>query len=184
MIEFSESDEEILYTNSGITKVDDKDIDFLKDKASGNKRKRIRLCAHLDINDSLHEMLIVQCMGNYIPPHKHPGKSESFHIIEGALEVVLFFDDGRIREVISMGQPHNNKSFYYRLSKSMFHTVLPTSEIVVFHETTNGPFRREDLVLAKWAPHEDDPYELRRQYMKDLKIMIEKNVEVKLTRMR
>ena len=30
------------------------------------------------------------------------------------------------------------------------------SERVIFHETTNGPFRREDTIFAPWAPEESD----------------------------
>jgi hypothetical protein len=33
---------------------------------------------------------------------------------------------------------------------------LIRSETVVFHETTNGPFKREDTDFASWAPEEDD----------------------------
>lgn len=175
MIDFTEVDKEILYTNSIITKIDDADVAFLKDRARANKRKRVRLCTHSDIDDSLHEMLIVHSAGNYVPPHKHSGKSESFHIIEGTLKIVLFFDDGNIREIINMSEPQNGDiPFFYRLSESIFHTVITTSEIVVFHETTNGPFRREDKLLAEWAPNDDDPYTVQKQYMEELRSRIEK----------
>lgn len=35
-------------------------------------------------------MLIVMAKGSYIRPHKHKNKSESFHIIEGLLDVIVF----------------------------------------------------------------------------------------------
>jgi hypothetical protein len=35
-----------------------------------------------------------------------------------------------------------------------FHTVLPLDDVVVFHETTNGPFEKSDALLAEWAPSE------------------------------
>lgn len=175
MVDFLEIDEEILYTKNIITTVDDTDLAFLMEKAIKNKRRRVRLCTHPNIEHSLHEMLIIHCRDNYVPPHKHPGKSESFHIIEGSLDVVIFFDDGTIREIINMGEPHNGeKPFYYRISEVMFHTVLPTSEMVVFHETTNGPFRREEMVFAEWAPAEDAAHEHQLRYLKILKKQIRK----------
>ena len=176
MTDFIEIDDEVFYTNNNITKVSDKDVMFLKGKAKVNKRKRARLCAHPDRSSALHEMVIVLSRGIYIPPHKHFEKSESFHIIEGSLDVVIFIDDGGIREVISMSERCSGDNvFFYRLGESLFHTVLPTSEMVVFHETTNGPFRKEDTVFAEWAPNEDDPNELQCQYSEELRRMIGKN---------
>jgi hypothetical protein len=83
-------------------------------------------------------------------------KSESFHIIEGCLKVVIFDDSGDVADVIDMGDYSTGKCFYQRISRAFFHTVIPTSETVVFHETTKGPFRSEDTVFAPWSPTEND----------------------------
>ena len=169
VIDFLEINEEILYTKDSVTKVDRSDIDFLKVKANTNKRKRTRLCVHPGSQDSLHEMLIVHQKGNYIPPHKHPGKSESYHIIEGALQVVIFNDDGSILDILKLDSSITEKCFiYYRLSKSLYHTVIPLSGNVVFHETTNGPFYREDMIFPEWAPTEDESDNTIKVYMKKL----------------
>lgn len=147
--------EEVLYTTLDVTRVGSADIDWLKAQAAGNSRRRIRLCSHPGPEDALHEMLIVHGAGGYVAPHRHPGKSESFHMIEGAIDVVIFDMDGAVREVVPLGAPGSGRFLYYRLSKPWFHTVIPRSEVAVFHEVTNGPFRREDMVLAPWAPAED-----------------------------
>jgi cupin fold WbuC family metalloprotein len=152
---FEKFNEEVFYSKDVITSVNQESIDFLKSKAMKNSRKRARLCTHPGVNDLLHEMLIVHFKGLYVQPHKHIGKSESFHIIEGELSVVIFDESGKILQVIHMGEPASGRMFYYRLSESYFHSVVPLSEIVVFHEITNGPFKREDMVLAPWAPVED-----------------------------
>ena len=55
-----------------------------------------------------------------------------------------------------MGPMGSGEIFYHRLADAWFHTVIPTSEMVVFHETTNGPFRRQDTIFAPWSPPEDD----------------------------
>ena len=31
------------------------------------------------------------------------------------------------------------------------------SDVLVFHETTNGPFDRKDTVFAPWSPEDGDP---------------------------
>lgn len=159
--------DEVFYTCDGITKISNSEIEFLKNNASGNRRKRVRLCCHRDTENLVHEMLVVLAKGTYIRPHKHLNKSESFHIIAGNLKVIIFEDSGGISEVIPMGDYSSTYVFYYRLSEDFFHTVIPVSEFVVFHESTQGPFRAKDTLFASWAPG-DDEYEAQVSYMKIL----------------
>jgi len=162
-----EISEEILYSCDLVTKIDLAAIKLLKTRAAGNRRKRVRICAHPDVGDALHEMLIVHTKGAYVRPHKHQNKSESFHIIEGKLAVIIFNEDGSVGEVIKMAGPESNEVFYYRLSASYFHTVIPLSDFVVFHETTNGPFKREETLFPVWAPPEEDT-EASKRFLQNL----------------
>jgi len=155
-VNFKQINEEVLYTIDDIISINKSNIDILKAKALKNERKRIRLCAHRDVQDALHEMLIVQTKDVYIRPHKHINKSESFHIIEGELIVVIFDDIGRILQVVQMGEYLSGLVTYYRLSDDYFHTVVPVSDIVVFHEITNGPFNPEDTIYPLWSPKDND----------------------------
>jgi cupin fold WbuC family metalloprotein len=153
---FIKESDEVYRTHGTLAKVAGDDVVFLKAQAAKNERRRVRLCAHPDNADLLHEMLIIHVQNTYVAPHKHVNKSESFHIIEGALSVFLFDDDGRVIETIRMGEVTSSRVFYYRLSSSIYHSVLPESEFVVFHEVTNGPFDRQDMIIAPWAPAEED----------------------------
>src|SRR5258706_3488187 len=138
------------------------DISELKKRAVQSPLGRSRICAHKKDDDPMHEMLIALYRSTYIRPHKHLVKSESFHIIEGRLQVVLFGDAGDISEVIQMGELSSDLSFYYRLAEPMFHTLIIQSDLVVIHETTNGPFRREDTIFAPWSPEDKDATNVAR----------------------
>jgi cupin fold WbuC family metalloprotein len=153
---YRKANDEVYYADPAIAVAGQADIDRLKAIAAANPRRRARLCTHPGTDDALHEMIIVHSRGNYVPPHRHPGKSESFHVVEGELDVVVFAEDGAVKAHIRMGAPGSGKPFYYRLSEPWYHTVVPLSATVVFHEITNGPFRREDTVFAPWAPAETD----------------------------
>src|SRR3989338_2027561 len=96
--------DEVYYNEDEILRVTSADIQFLKAKAMENPRRRCRLCAHRTPDDALHEMLIVHTSATYVRPHKHPLKNESFHVIEGLMSVVIFDEEGRIRDVIEMGE--------------------------------------------------------------------------------
>ncbi|ARJ66505.1 hypothetical protein WV31_12915 [Magnetospirillum sp. ME-1] len=148
---------EVVYSTVAVTKVDRAAIAWLKELAMENPRKRVRLCAHADTSDILHEMLIVHAKGAYVRPHRHPGKSESFHLIEGSLSVFILDEDGVVTERIDMAADDPAKPFFYRLSQPLYHTVVPTSDLVVFHETTNGPFHREETIFGPWSPTDDAP---------------------------
>ncbi len=148
--------DEVLYPDERIVKVSHSQIEDLKAQALKNERKRIRLCTHMDVSDSVHEMLIVHNRDTYVRPHKHIDRMESFHIIEGLCDVILFDEEGNIREVVEMGDVSSGKTFYYRICDAIYHTLIIESETLVFHETTSGPFNREGSVFAPWSPEEHE----------------------------
>jgi cupin fold WbuC family metalloprotein len=134
-------------------------IDRLKMTALKSPLRRARLCLHRSDDDKLHEMIIVLARDCLFRPHRHPTKTESFHMIDGKLIVIIFQDDGVPVRSIILSPPFKGGAVCYRLCTPMFHAVLPLDEVVVYHEITNGPFVRNDAVLADWAPA--DPLELR-----------------------
>jgi cupin fold WbuC family metalloprotein len=148
--------DEVFQAVGGIVQVRPEDVARVVAKGTTNSRKRARLCAHPGPDDRLHEMLIVLDRGTYIRPHRHGGKAESFHIIEGELDVVIFHDDGTIREVVRMGPYGSGRAFYYRIMEPCYHSVLIHTPYALFHETTNGPFNRGDTEFAAWSPAEGD----------------------------
>lgn len=171
--------DEIFYAEDKVIQVGQNEIDFLKQKAMQNERRRSRLCTHKDVNDKLHEMIIVHTKDTYVRPHKHLNKSESFHIIEGSADVVIFDEKGSITKIIPMGEYSSKNKFYYRLSKPYYHTLLIKSDIIVFHETTNGPLKREDTVFAPWAPEDDDKKAVKKfikELAKSIKLKIDKEI--------
>jgi cupin fold WbuC family metalloprotein len=162
---------EVRYATCPIVLVDAADITRLKADAQNNPRRRIRLCAHYGVDDRLHEMVIVHTKDAYVRPHKHLGKSESFHVIEGEVDVVVFDEGGAVTDVIPMGSFASGRPFFYRIAAPLFHTLLIRSEVLVFHETTGGPFRRADTVFAPWAPEDGDVAAVSR-FLADLEAQL------------
>lgn len=156
--------EEVFIAQDPIVQIGAREIEFVKRQAQSSLRKRARICAHKSSDDRLHEMIIVISAASYIHPHRHINKSESFHILEGEVDVVVFNHTGEISDVIQLGAQNSGRNFFYRLSDSVFHTLLLRSEVLVMHEVTNGPFVREETVLAPFAPKEDQA-DAVRSYM-------------------
>lgn len=149
--------DEVFQATGGVVQVRAADVAEVVRKGTTTARKRSRLCAHPGPDDALHEMLICLDRATYIRPHRHGKKAESFHVIEGELDVVFFHDDGGVREVVRMGPYQSGKAFYYRVMEPCYHTVVIHTPFVLFHETTTGPFNRADTEFAPWSPAEGDP---------------------------
>ena len=147
---------EVLYTEAPITTASRSEVEDFERLAQENPRKRMRLCTHASPSDTLHEMLIYHERGAYVRPHRHPAKIESTHVIEGEVDVVVFDDAGEVTQVLRMGDYASGRTFYYRMAVPVFHTLIIRSAMLVFHETTNGPFDRKATVFADWAPADDD----------------------------
>jgi UDP-glucose 4-epimerase len=127
-------------------------LDRLKAAALESPLRRARLCVHLASEDAVQEMILVLCKDVLFRPHRHHEKTESFHIIEGELDLVVFNDNGEPLRTIRMGPAASGKTFCYRLNSSLYHALLPRTPFVAFHETTAGPFRKGDAEFAPWAP--------------------------------
>lgn len=148
--------DEVFYSQDAIPVLDKEDLEFLKQEALKNPRKRARLCAHQGVNDNVHEMFIVHAQNAYVRAHKHLNKMESFFVIEGEADVVFFDEDGRVGKRVRVGPFASGKTFYYRINSPVFHTLIIRSELLCFKEVTKGPFCKDDTIFAPWAPEETD----------------------------
>lgn len=159
----------VRYASSPILVVDAGQITELIEAAARAPTGRARICAHAGPDALVHEMLIALTAGTYVRPHRHHGKTESFHVIRGRGRVVLFEDDGSIHRVVPLEEPRQGTAFYYRLAEPRFHTVLVDSAPFVIHETTNGPFRPGDAEVAPWAPAAEADPEIVSAYVSGLR---------------
>jgi cupin fold WbuC family metalloprotein len=147
---------EVFLAEGPISTIGSEDIEVLRQAVLKTPKRRVRINAHPGSDDDLHEMIIAIEPGSYIRPHKHPGKSESFHIIEGQVDIVVFNEDGNIERIVSLAEKGGRHPFYYRMSTAHFHTLVIRSDLLVVHEITNGPFVPTDTIYAAFAPEEGD----------------------------
>lgn len=147
----------VFYAHQPVVRVTSGDLAVIRSAAEASPRKRARLCVHPDPQQLLHEMVIVLVAGGYVRPHRHLGRAESFHMMEGQADVVLFDDEGRIIEVIPMGPLDAGRVPFCRINCSRFHSVVVRGAYCTVHETTTGPFIPETTEFASWSPAESHP---------------------------
>ncbi len=141
----------IVFYNEGI-------ITKVKNLAKKTINKRARVCVHQSITSKTNEMIIALKKGSYIRPHRHPySKSESYHVIQGKMDVYIFSRSGKKLKVIHMGDYKSKLNFFYRMNKSYFHIPIAVSKWCVYHEVYSGPFKKnQDVKYAKWSPEENN----------------------------
>lgn len=164
--------EEAYVVDAPIAHIGPAEVQFLKDHVHKTQRKRVRICTHKNIEEKLHEMFVCYIKETYVRPNKHLKKDESLHIIHGAADFVFFDDRGEVIEVVPLGDYASGRNFYCRVPESVYHTFVIRSDIIVIHEATPGPFRREDTVYASWAPEEADIPAVK-QYLDQLEQRVE-----------
>lgn len=114
----------------------------------------VRICLHESPDASYHDMVVVQRRGLYMRPHRHHTKGETWHVVEGEMAAFVFDQDGNVVDAQRLSA---DGIFLYRIGERKFHSLVPLSEVIVYHEGKLGPFVPEsDTVAAPWAPaHED-----------------------------
>ncbi|MCH9670235.1 MAG: WbuC family cupin fold metalloprotein [Gammaproteobacteria bacterium] len=145
----------IFYSKRAFVVADTDIVEFLKEQARTNEVGRARVCAHPNAEAEQHDMLIVSHRDTYVAPHRHLSKSESFIVIEGCAKVLIFDESGHVDDVFDMGAASSGLPFFYRMPIGTYHSLDIASEVLVFVESTKGPFRKEDMQSAPWAPSPD-----------------------------
>ncbi len=149
----------VFHSEHGYAGVGAEWIERLKAIALKSPLRRSRFCLHRSDDDPLHEMVIALAKDCTFRPHRHDAKSESYHMIHGRMIFIMFADDGTPSHAELLTPPGQGGMVSFRMSDPIYHAVLPLDEVVVYQETTTGPFRAGEATVAVWAP--TDPRELR-----------------------
>lgn len=153
----------VWYAEDPIVQIDQRTLAALRAEVLESPRGLARICLHgKNTDDPIQEMVIAYRQGFYYPPHKHIGKTESFHIIEGIMAVHIFDDGGKLSQAIHLepfGHPRTQgklSTFLYRFKGEPWHGCIPLSDIVILHECTTGPFVPDSIIYPDWGPDPND----------------------------
>jgi cupin fold WbuC family metalloprotein len=129
--------------------------------AEASPRHRMNYNFHSGPADNPHRFLNVLLGGTCIRPHRHlvPPKSESFLVLEGMADVILFDDQGAITARYRLGaESAEGRLWGIDISPGVWHTILALTARVVCFEVKPGPWvAANDKEFASWAPAENDP---------------------------
>ena len=95
-------------------------INRIKKLAQENSSGKYRTCIHQSEKDNVHEMLIIHSSDSYVRPHKHRINGESLQFIEGEGTVIIFNDDGSIKQAFKVGDQSSDNIFYCKKIYNFF----------------------------------------------------------------
>lgn len=136
------------------TLIDDAALDALSTRAVASPRRRINLNLHAELADPIQRLLNAAEPGTYVRPHRHrPDRWELFAILRGAMDLLLFGDDGAIarRAAITAG------SGLIEIAGGTWHSFVVRTPGTIALEVKPGPYiAASDKDFAAWAPREED----------------------------
>ncbi|EKD91815.1 MAG: hypothetical protein ACD_29C00360G0003 [uncultured bacterium] len=144
----------IFRNTENIISIDHSWLERLKEEARNSPNYRSRLLMHTAEKDAVQEMIIAVCKQADSPLHRSLERSESLQVLEGKVLVAIFDEKGKITNRFEMGPIGSGNIFIYRITSVPWHIIIPLTEVVVIHESLQGPFQKVVDPLPSWAPHD------------------------------
>ena len=122
-------------------------------KVSPRQRKNWNIHPHDEF--PAHRLLNAMEPSSYVRPHRHldPLKDETFMIVRGKLGLLIFDDDGEVKEKLLLDVEGENLGA--DIPAGQFHAVVSFEGGTVFFEAKAGPYTPlQDGERPSWAPEE------------------------------
>ena len=124
-------------------------LDETSAKAQENERLRINYNIHSDLEDPVNRLLNALEPGTVVPIHRHlhPYKNESFVVLRGELDVLLYDDEGQLTERITLNPKKGN--YGIDIPGEVWHSMEVKEKGTVIYEVKAGPYTpiaKEDLL--------------------------------------
>jgi cupin fold WbuC family metalloprotein len=120
-----------------------------------SERRRMILPFHKSHEDPLHRMFNALQPGTYVQPHRHlsPPKAEVFMVLAGAIDMLIFEEDGRLAQAARLEA--GGASFAVDVAPGIYHAFLVRAPDTLIYEVKSGPYTAlSDKDFATWAPAE------------------------------
>jgi cupin fold WbuC family metalloprotein len=143
-------------------------LDEISEGARQNPRLRKNWNIHPHDEFPAHRLLNAMEPDSYIRPHRHldPLKDETFMVVRGRLGVIIFSDDGTVKETILLES--NGELLGVDIPSGLFHTAVSLDTGTIFFEAKAGPYvPLQEAEKPKWAPEDGSVY--AAEYLRSLK---------------
>jgi len=131
------------------------DINELVSKAKNAERRRSHLNVHESHDASVQRLFIATEPETYIRPHRHPEshKWEFFMVLTGAIDLLIFDDEGHLQQRIAMAADQTRA---IEIPPNTWHAYVCRKPGTVALEVKEGAYLpTQEGDFAPWAPAEN-----------------------------
>ena len=118
-------------------------LDKLTEQAKGNDRLRKNYNLHRSLNDHVQRLLNALEPGTQLPVHRHLHTDETYVLLRGSLNVLLYNEKKELIECIPLN-PKNGKHGV-SIPAGQWHTVEVLEKGTVIFEIKQGPYSPLEL---------------------------------------
>lgn len=132
------------------------ELEALSDEAAQAPRRRRNRNLHAELADPVQRMINLGHPDSYVRPHRHDGdRWETFSLLQGAVAVLCFDDDGRVSERVEL---RPGGTLVAEIAGGVWHAIAFLEPGSAVFEIKPGPYRpASDKDFAVWAPNEGEP---------------------------
>lgn len=119
-------------------------------------RRRTHANLHDDPADPIQRLVMALQPGTYVRPHRHAdGVWELFAVLDGALAVLIFAEDGTVLRRVEL---RSGGDRMVQVAPGAWHAVVALAPDTTAFEVKPGPYRpNTDKNFAAWSPAEGEP---------------------------
>ncbi len=127
----------------------------MAEAARAAPRRRTHATLHEDLADPVQRVAIALQPGTYVRPHRHAdGVWELFAVLDGALALLTFDDDGRVTRRVEL---HPDGDRLAQVPPGVWHSIVALTADTLAFEVKPGPYRATtDKDFTAWAPAEGE----------------------------
>lgn len=122
-------------------------LDAVSGKARESKRLRMNYNIHASVDEKVHRMFNALEPGTVVPIHRHQASDETMVLLRGALEVMLFDENGNLTEQHTLAA--DSTAFGIDIKAGIYHTIDVLETGTVMLEIKEGPYeplKPEDIL--------------------------------------
>lgn len=117
--------------------------------AASSERLRMNYNLHDSLDEPVHKMINAFQPGTVLPIHRHlhPAKKETFVLLQGKLEVIIYNEDGTEKNRIELSKESGN--LMVELMPEDWHSIevlIPNTVILEIKQGPYIPFQEIDLM--------------------------------------
>ena len=127
-------------------------------------RHRFNFMLHKNLSEDLQCLVNAVNENSYVPPHRHisaEDRRETFTIERGHLWIVIFEENGKIKEKIKLDAKDPNAQKTFVIETGAIHTVVSDGPFVVLelkqHPEGGYDKNTDKEMFPKWSPPEKSP---------------------------